>query len=82
MQTNDRQTKIFLLTFEGIGAVFVAVFLASYLGGMFMTPSTTVLHMEPAFRIPLIILGIVLMVLILVGAVLSAANKIPQKPVD
>jgi|WetSurMetagenome_2_1015567.scaffolds.fasta_scaffold1540764_2 hypothetical protein len=81
MQPNGRQSKIFMLTLEGIGAVFVAVFLAAYLGGMFMTPSTTVLHMEPAFRIPLIVLGIVLMVLILAGAVLSATHKIPQKPV-
>ena len=79
MQPNDRQSKIFLLTLEGIGSVFVAVFLAAYLGGMFMTPSTTVLHMEPAFRIPLIVLGLALMVLILIGAVLSAARKISQK---
>jgi hypothetical protein len=47
---------------QGVGAIFVGVFLAAYLGGM---PSTNVLHSEDAFRIPLTILGVVLLVLIL-----------------
>jgi hypothetical protein len=75
MQLNDKQTKIFLLTLEGIGAVFVAVFLSAYLGGMLMNPSTTVLHDQLAFRIPLIVFGAALLVLILVAVVLSIARK-------
>jgi len=78
MQVNDKQTKIFLLVLEGIGSVFVAVFLAAYLGGMFMNPSTTVLHMELAFRIPLIVFGAALLVLILTAVVLSIGHKARQ----
>jgi hypothetical protein len=55
--------------------VFVGIFLAAYLGGMFMTPSTTVLHSEPAFRIPLTIFGIVLLVLVLATVVLAGISK-------
>jgi len=49
--------------------------LAAYLGGMFMTPSTTVLHSEAAFRIPLSILGIVLLFLVLIGNILAFLRK-------
>ncbi len=40
-----------------------------------MTPSTTVLHSEPAFRIPLTIFGIVLLVLVLATVVLAGISK-------
>ena len=64
-----------LLAVQAVGAVFAGIFLAAYLGGMFMTPSTTVLHSEPAFRIPLTIFGIVLLLLILATVVLAVASK-------
>ena len=72
---NDKKLTSFLFVFEGVGAVFVAVFLAAYLGGLFYTPQTTVLHSEPAFRIPLFIFGLVLLVLILVTVVLASIKK-------
>jgi hypothetical protein len=50
----------------------VGIFLAAYLGGL---PSTTVLHSEPAFRIPLIIFGAVLLVLILATVILAVFSK-------
>ena len=75
MQSNDRITKIFLITLEGTGAIVVGIFLVAYLGGMFMDPSTTVLHMNPAFRFPLIVSGAALLVLILAGAILSSTRK-------
>ena len=65
MMQKDRLTTNLLLITQAVGAVFVGVFLAAYLGGMFMTPSTTVLHALPAFRIPLIISGSALLVLVL-----------------
>ena len=49
--------------------VFVAVFLAAYLGGL---PSTDVLHSEPIFRIPLIIFGAALLILILATVIMAA----------
>ena len=71
----QRKQKPLLLSLEAVGAVFVAIFLAAYLGGMLMTPSTTVLHSEPAFKVPLIIFGVALLILILANAVLAALEK-------
>ena len=75
MALNNKQITNFLLAVQCVGAVFVGIFLAAYLGGMFMTPSTTVLHSEPAFRIPLTIFGIVLLVLVLATVVLAGISK-------
>lgn len=64
---NQNHVKLLYAT-QGVGAVFVAVFLAAYLGGL---PSTDVLHSEPAFRIPLIVFGAALLALILATAILA-----------
>lgn len=64
---NQNHGKLLYAT-QGVGAVFVAVFLAAYLGGL---PSTDVLHSEPAFRIPLIVFGAALLALILATAILA-----------
>ena len=72
---NDNKLTKFLFVIEGVGAVFVAVFLAAYLGGLFYTPQTTVLHSEIAFKIPLLIFGAVLLILILVSVILAAVTK-------
>jgi len=61
-----------LFAVQGIGAVFVGIFLAAYLGGL---PTTAVLHSEPAFRIPLYILGVTLLVLVLSALVLAVLSK-------
>jgi hypothetical protein len=68
---NKKLTTV-LFSLQGIGAVFVGIFLAAYLGGL---PSTAVLHSEPAFRIPLIIFGAVLLVLILATVILAVFSK-------
>jgi hypothetical protein len=72
LELNDKRITSFLLAVQGVGVVFMGIFLAAYLGGMLMTPSTTVLHSEPAFRIPLAIFGIVLLILILATVVVLA----------
>lgn len=64
--------RMFMFATEGIGAVFVGIFLAAYLGGL---PSTAVLHSEPAFRIPLSILGAVLLVLALSAVFIAVLSK-------
>ena len=71
-QLDVRTTTNLLLALESVGAAFVAVFLAAYLGGL---PSNRVLDSEPAFRIPLAVFGIVLLVLILATVVLAVASK-------
>jgi hypothetical protein len=69
---NEKQVTKLLLATQGVGAVFVGIFLAAYLGGL---PSTTVLHSEPAFKIPLIISGAVLLVLVLSIVILAVHSK-------
>jgi len=75
LEPNNKTTRALLLALQGLGAVFVGFFLTAYLGGMFMNPSTTVLHAEPIFRIPLTVLGIVLLILILANIVLASSKK-------
>jgi hypothetical protein len=65
-----------LFVVQGVGAIFVGVFLAAYLGGL---PSTAVLHSEPAFRILLYIFGVMLLVMMLAGAVLAVLSKKDQE---
>jgi hypothetical protein len=72
LRLTDEQTAKFLFAVQGIGAVFVGIFLAAYLGGL---PTTAVLHSEPAFRIPLTIFGVVLLVLVLSAFVLAGLSK-------
>jgi hypothetical protein len=79
LEQNNKRTTTLLLALQGVGAVFVGIFLAAYLGGMFMTPSTTVLHSEPAFRIPLAIFGVVILVLVLAIVVLANFVKSAKK---
>jgi uncharacterized iron-regulated membrane protein len=62
---------------QGVGAVFVAIFLAAYIGGL---PTTNVLHSLPEFRIPLQIFGAALCVLILATVILAAYLR--SKPVS
>ena len=69
---NKKLTTILLYSLEGVGAIFIVVFLSAYLGGL---PTTKVLQNEPAFRIPLQIFGAILLVLILVTVVVAAVSK-------
>ena len=66
MRLSDKRVDKFLLVIQGVGAVFVGIFLAAYLGGL---PTTAVLHSEAAFRIPLFIFGGVLLFLVLAALV-------------
>ena len=68
MQITEKTFHVFLYSTEGLGAVFVAIFLAAYLGGL---PSTDVLHSELAFRISLMAFGAVLLGLILVDIIVA-----------
>ncbi|MGA3060551.1 MAG: hypothetical protein ABSD92_09305 [Candidatus Bathyarchaeia archaeon] len=72
MTLADKKLTTILFSLEGVGAVFVSIFLAAYLGGL---PTTTVLHDEPAFRIPLIIFGALLLVLIFASVVLAVFSR-------
>jgi hypothetical protein len=69
---SEKQINTFLFVTQGVGAVFVGVFLAAYLAGL---PTTDVFHSEPAFRIPLTVLGAVLLMMVLSASVLAVLSK-------
>jgi hypothetical protein len=72
MTLANKKITTVLFALQAVGVVFVGIFLAAYLGGL---PTTAVLHSEPAFKIPLIIFGAVLLIIILVTIILAAATK-------
>jgi hypothetical protein len=72
LRLTDKRISTFLFATQGVGIIFVGIFLAAYLGGL---PSTNVLHSEPAFRIPLTIFGIILLVLVLAAIILAVFLK-------
>jgi hypothetical protein len=57
---------------QGIGAVFFAVFLASYALAL---PSNLVLHGQPIFRIPLSVFGGLFLALTAIAILLSIIIK-------
>jgi hypothetical protein len=72
MNLSDNRINKLLFATQGVGAIFVAVFLAAYLGGL---PTTNVLHSELALKIPLIIFGATLLALLLSALILSLSQK-------
>lgn len=72
MRVSEKQINAFLFAAQSVGVVFVGVFLAAYLAGL---PTTAVFHSEPAFRIPLTILGAVLLIMVLSASVLAVLSK-------
>lgn len=72
MEISDKRLSTFLSITQGVGIVFLAFFLVAYLGGL---PTTTVYHNELVFKIPLFILGAVLLELILCTIVLALLAK-------
>ena len=72
MGLSDKRISNFLLATQGVGVIFIGVFLTAYLGGL---PSTNVLHSEPVFRTTLAIFGLVLLALIAINIVLAIRTK-------
>ena len=72
MELTEKRMHSFLFAVEGVGVVFVAFFLAAYLGGL---PTTNVLHNEPAFRIPLAVMGAAILILVLATIILSVYSR-------
>lgn len=72
MRLGDKKITSLLLATQGVGIAFVGFFLAAYLAGL---PTTAVLHSEPVFKIPLAILGSILIFLVLACAVIAVLQK-------
>ncbi len=77
MQLTQKHVDGLLFATQGVGAVFVAIFLAAYMGGL---PTTNVLHSLPEFKIALTIFGAALCVLILATVILAGIFKNRQVP--
>ncbi len=71
----DQKVSYLLYAVEGVGAAFVGVFLAAYLGGLFVVPQTTVFHSDPTIRLTLGVLGGILLALILISVVLAIIKR-------
>jgi hypothetical protein len=75
LRLTDREKNGFLYAVEGVGAVFISIFLTVYLLGLRDVPKDVVYHSEPAFRIPLSILGILFIALVLSALAIAALMK-------
>jgi len=75
LRLSEKQLNAFLFATEGVGAAFVIIFLAAYLGGLFVVPQTTVFHSVPEVRLTLAILGIILLLMVLSALVLAILSK-------
>ena len=64
-----------LLALEGVGAVFVGIFLAVYLGGLFVIPQTTVFHSVPEIKLTLAVLGVIFLIIILASIILAVLKR-------
>jgi len=72
LELTEKRMHSFLFAVQGVGVVFAAVLLAAYVGGL---PTTNVLHNEPAFRIPLAVIGVALLILVLAAVILSLYSR-------
>jgi len=72
---SDKSVTTTLFALEGIGAVFVGLFLAVYLGGLFVIPQTTVFHSVPEIKLTLAILGVILLVIILATVIVAILKR-------
>jgi len=78
---NDKHLNWVLYALEGIGIAFVGLFLACYLGGLFMVPQTTVLHSIPAVKMTLAVLGGIFLVLIFIAVIFKVKKSSNNEPV-
>jgi hypothetical protein len=75
LRLSEKQINAFLFAAQGVGAAFVVIFLAAYLGGLFVIPQTTVFHSVPEVRLTLAVLGIILLVMVLSAFILTFISK-------
>jgi hypothetical protein len=75
LRLSEKQINTFLFAAQGIGAAFVVIFLAAYIGGLFVIPQTTVFHSVPEIRLTLTVLGIILLVMVLSAFIVVSLSK-------
>ena len=75
MPLNHKQMNEFLYAFEGVGAVFVGLFLTVYLLGLRDVPKDVVYHSDPTLRMLLSTFGVLAIALVLAGIVVAALMR-------
>lgn len=60
LKVDDGKIAKFLLATQGVGIVFIGIFLAAYLAGL---PTTAVLHSDPAVKLALAVFGSAFLIL-------------------
>ena len=71
----DGQVRGFLFAVEGVGVVFVGLFLTVYLLGLKDLPGDMVYHSEPIFRTLLSIFSSLVIVIAVIALILSVILK-------
>jgi hypothetical protein len=71
----SKQMNGFLFAIEGVGAVFVGIFLSVYVAGLKDVPMNVVYHSEPFVRGVLSGLGAVLLVLALAALIAAYVKR-------
>lgn len=69
---DERKIHLLLFTTEGIGAIFLGIFLVAYLAGI---PTTTVYHSDPIVRMSLTAVGIMFLILILLTVIAALIKR-------
>lgn len=72
LELSNKQTGMLLYSVEGVGAIFVGIFLVAYLAGL---PTTDVLHSEPVFKVLLTVFGVLLLILVFATIILSRLGR-------
>jgi uncharacterized membrane protein len=69
---NKKQLQTFLFATQGVGAIFVVIFLVAYFGGL---PSTETLNSEPSFIFAQTVVGLLFIVFLIVAFILALVTK-------
>jgi sugar/nucleoside kinase (ribokinase family) len=72
LKLTSQPITVFLYTTQGVGIVFVGLFLSAYLAGL---PTTDVWHSDPTVRLALTCIGVAYLALTLAGAILALIKR-------
>ncbi len=80
MKITEKQTNIFLFAAQGVGAIFVGIFLTAYFGGLLEAyiadlPLTNTFNSDPTFVVSQSVIGAILIAFVVVALVLAAIVK-------
>lgn len=75
--TNKKVTAL-LIAVEGVGAVFMTLFVSVYVAGITQLPQYVVYHSEPTVRLTMSVIGVILLALVIVALIAGLIKKAPK----